>query len=128
VLPDIADRLRSLPIPVVVDHMGGFDVRAGVGDAGFRCLLSLVEGGHAWVKLCAYRNLLAATSFEQGLPFHQALLAANPDVLLWGSDWPHLRVQPEPDAADLLAVFKRWTDDDALVRQILVANPASLYG
>ncbi len=25
-LPDIAERLRHLPVPVVIDHMGGFDV------------------------------------------------------------------------------------------------------
>lgn len=126
-LPGIAESLRDLPVPVVIDHMGGFDVWAGVDDAGFRSLLSLVESGRVWVKLCAYRNLLAAESFEQGLPFHRALLAANPQRLLWGSDWPHLRVNPAPDAAELLAAFKRWTDNEELVRQILVDNPAALY-
>lgn len=126
-LPGIADKLRHLPVPVVIDHMGGFDVRSGVDDAGFRSLLSLVESGRVWVKLCAYRNLLSAESFEQGLPFHRALLAANPQRLLWGSDWPHLRVDPAPDAAELLASLKRWTDNEELVRQILVNNPAALY-
>ena len=126
-LPDIADRLRGLPIPLVIDHMGGFDVNAGVDAAGFRCLLSLVEDGRCWVKLCAYRNLLAAADFELGRPFHEALLRANPGRLVWGSDWPHLRVSPAPAAADLLEVFKRWTATDALVAQILVNNPADLY-
>lgn len=127
VLPDIADHLRALPVPVVVDHMGGFDVNAGVDDPGFRCLLSLVESGRVWVKLCAYRNLLAAPDFELGKPFHDALLQANPQRLLWGSDWPHLRVTPAPAAADLLDVFKRWAAGDALVAQILVHNPVALY-
>ncbi len=127
VLPDIARRLRELPVPVVIDHMGGFDVKAGVDDPGFRCLLSLVEDGRAWIKLCAYRNLLAAPDFELGKPFHDALLRANPQRLLWGSDWPHLRVTPAPDAAALLGVFKRWTASDKLVSQILVHNPSALY-
>jgi predicted TIM-barrel fold metal-dependent hydrolase len=126
-LPDIADRLRELPVPLVIDHMGGFDVTAGVDAAGFRCLLSLVEHGRCWVKLCAYRNLLAAPDFELGRPFHEALLRANPGRLVWGSDWPHLRVTPAPAAADLLEVFKRWTASDALVAQILVNNPTVLY-
>jgi len=126
-LPAIADRLRALPLPVVIDHMGGFDVRAGVDDPGFQCLLSLLASGRVWLKLCAYRNLLSVPDAEQGRPFHDALLRANPDRLLWGSDWPHLRVTPAPDAADLLAMFKRWTPDDGLVEQILVHNPASLY-
>ena len=127
VLPDIADRLRSLPVPVVIDHMGGFDVNAGVDDPGFRCLLSLVEDGRAWVKLCAYRNLLGTPDFELGKPFHDALLRAHPQRLLWGSDWPHLRVTPAPSAAALLDVFKRWTASDTLVAQILQSNPAALY-
>ena len=124
-LPAIADRLRALPVPVVIDHMGGFDAAAGVEQAGFACLRGLVADGHAWVKLCAYRNLLAA-DFELGRPFHEALLRANPQRLVWGSDWPHLRVQPAPDAAQLLDTLRRWTPADRLT-QILVANPETLY-
>ena len=127
VLPDIAAQLRTLPVAVVIDHMGGFDVNAGVDDPGFRGLLSLVEDGKAWVKLCAYRNLLAAPDVELGRPFHAALLRANPKRLLWGSDWPHLRVTPAPDAAALLEVFERWTASQALVEQILRENPTALY-
>jgi predicted TIM-barrel fold metal-dependent hydrolase len=126
-LPIIAPRLRELPFPVVIDHMGGFDVQAGLDDPGFRCLLSLLENGHVWIKLCAYRNLLTAGDFELGRPFHEAMIKANPERLLWGSDWPHLRVTPAPDALQLLDVFKRWTASDALISQILVANPLSLY-
>jgi predicted TIM-barrel fold metal-dependent hydrolase len=127
VLPDIAERLRQLPVPVVIDHMGGFDVQSGVDAPGFRELLSLLASGRAWVKLCAYRNLLGAPDFERGRPFHEAMLKANPDQLVWGSDWPHLRVNPAPDAADLLATFRRWTGSTAQGNRILVKNPAALY-
>jgi predicted TIM-barrel fold metal-dependent hydrolase len=129
VLTDIADRLRALPVPVVIDHMGGFDVDAGLDDAGFRSLLSLVEGGFVHVKLCAYRNLLGRTpqDAERGRAFHQALVEANPVAMLWGTDWPHLRVQPVPETAALLAQFERWTGDAARVSRILVDNPAALY-
>jgi predicted TIM-barrel fold metal-dependent hydrolase len=127
VLPDIAEQVRQLPVPVVIDHMGGFDVAAGVDAPGFRCLLSLVESGRVWVKLCAYRNLLAVDDKASGRPFHQALLAANPDRLVWGTDWPHLRVVPEPDTGAWLALFKDWTGDDDLVHRILVTNPTALY-
>lgn len=126
-LPAIADHLRALPVPVVIDHMGGFDVGAGVEHPGFVCLQRLVAEGHAWVKLCAYRNLLAAADFELGRPFHEALLRANPQRLVWGSDWPHLRVNPVPDAARLLDTLRRWTPADDQLAQILVANPATLY-
>ena len=127
-LPAIALQLSRLPVPVVIDHMGGFDVDAGVDQPGFRCLLDLLHGGRVWVKLCAYRNLLHAADFEAGKPFHDAMLGANPQRLVWGSDWPHLRVAPAPDTTALLEVFSRWTDDAAQQRKILVDNPAALYG
>ncbi|HEU0204943.1 MAG TPA: amidohydrolase family protein, partial [Burkholderiaceae bacterium] len=127
VLPEIAPLLRTLPMPVVIDHMGGFDPAAGVDDAGFRTLLALLEGGNVWVKLCAYRNFLHLPSMEGGRVFQQKMIEANPNRLVWGSDWPHLRVNPVPDAGVLLQTFKDWTGNDALVEQILVRNPAALY-
>ena len=124
-LAAVAGQLKHLPVPLVIDHMGGFDVQAGIDQPGFRALLGLVESGVAHVKLCAYRNLLTTEDMAQGAPFHQALLQANPAALLWGSDWPHLRVEPRPATASLLALFKGWTTEAALVEQILVQNPAS---
>jgi len=126
-LPDIAPQLQALPVPVVIDHMGGFDLQAGIGDPGFQTLLSLLESGKVWVKLCAYRNLLKAARMDEGLPFHQAMVNANPTQLVWGSDWPHLNVAAAPDALDLLGLMKRWTASDVLVEKILVSNPARLY-
>ncbi len=127
-LPGIADILRTLPVPVVIDHMGGFDVDAGIDAPGFAALRRLLAHGNAWVKLCAYRNLLGKGALERGRPFQQALVQANPQRLLWGSDWPHLRVTPAPDAAQLLATFRAWLDDAAQAERILVDNPAALYG
>jgi len=127
-LPDLLPALQALPVPLVIDHMGGFNLAAGVDGAGFRALLSLLDGGRVWVKLCAYRNLLGQPDFEAGRPFHALLLQANPERLVWGSDWPHLRLEPAPDAAALLATCKRWTGDAGMVERILVTNPGLLYG
>lgn len=130
-LSDIAPLIAKLPVPVVIDHMGMFDVSKGLSDKGFQTLLRLLEGGKVWMKLCAYRNLgnaITDEGFELAKPFHSAMLEANPDQLVWGSDWPHLRVNPVPDAAQLLDAFHRWTNDAALTKKILVSNPARLYG
>ncbi|MBP6900322.1 MAG: amidohydrolase family protein [Burkholderiaceae bacterium] len=127
-LPDIAERLRGLPVPVVIDHMGGFDAAAGVQAPGFQQLCALLAEGRVWVKLCAYRNLLGGADAQAGRPFHQALLGANPEALVWGSDWPHLRVAPAPDAVALLDLCRRWTADERLFAQLMQTNPARLYG
>jgi len=126
-LPDIAAQLIRLPVPVVIDHLGGVDVTAGVDAPGFRCLLELLETGQVWVKLCVYRNVPGIGDLEAGRPFHDRLVQANPQRLLWGSDWPHLRVAPQPDAAWLLECFKAWVGHAPTIERILVDNPASLY-
>jgi predicted TIM-barrel fold metal-dependent hydrolase len=57
------------------------------------------------------------------------LIAANPDQLVWGTDWPHPRLDKDmPDTGHLLDLFNAWTPDAALRRKILVENPARLYG
>ena len=126
-LPAIAPHLLKLPVPVVIDHMGGFDVNAGIDDAGFCTLLDLLATGKVWVKLCAYRNLLGLPDWEAGRPFQQKMIEANPERLLWGSDWPHLRVTPAPDAAQLLAMFRAWVGSEAVADRVLRINPESLY-
>ena len=126
-LQDIAPQILQLPVPVVIDHMGGFDANAGIDDPGFRALRELLASGRVWVKLCAYRNLLTAPDPEAGRAFQQALIETRPDRLVWGSDWPHLRVTPVPDAQELLAMFRRWCGADAVADRILNDNPERLY-
>ncbi len=131
-LPAIADTLRKLPVRVVLDHMVGFDVKGGVDEPGFTALIKLLEEGRGqvWAKLCAYRNLLALPTAEwqdAGRAFQQALTVANPDQLVWGSDWPHLNVKPVPDTPALLALFRDWAGNETLAEQILEKNPAQLY-
>jgi predicted TIM-barrel fold metal-dependent hydrolase len=130
VLPAIAETLRKLPVPVVLDHMAGFDGSADLDEPGFATMTQLLGDGHVWVKLCAYRNLLSLPTDAWraiGRPFHQALLRANPGQLIWGSDWPHLNVKPAPDTAHLLALFKDWIGEPAMANRILTDNPRKLY-
>lgn len=50
-------------------------------------------------------------------------------TVLWGSDWPHPNQYDEMhDDGDLLDAFAQWVPEDDLRRQILVENPAALYG
>jgi len=129
-LPDTIALLKSFDLPVVIDHMGRTDARAGTATAGFQSLLRAVGEGWCWAKLSgAHRLGSNAPDYPDARPFHEALVRANPDRLVWGGDWPHPRVEGEmPDAGHLLTLFQQWTPDRAERHKILVSNPARLYG
>jgi predicted TIM-barrel fold metal-dependent hydrolase len=128
-LAEQASSLRAWGLPLVIDHMGYFDVAAGVAAPGFQTVRQLVEDGSAWVKLTVFRNSKEPGTHEDVRPFHEALLRANPERLLWGSDWPYLGMTTyRPTPAALLDLLDRWTGSDDLLHRILVTNPASLYG
>jgi 2-pyrone-4,6-dicarboxylate lactonase len=129
-LPDTIPALRDIGLPVVVDHMGRTDARAGTDTPGFQSLLRLVGEGGCWVKVSgAHRLSQQAPHYEEARPFHEALVRANPERLVWGSDWPHPRIEGEmPEAGQLFDLFRTWTPDEATRQRILVTNPVLLYG
>ena len=129
-LPDTIPVLKTIGLPVVIDHMGRTDARAGIRTDGFQSLLRAVGGGWCWAKLSgAHRISQNAHDYPDARPFHEALVGANPERLVWGGDWPHPRVEGEmPDVGLLFELFQEWTPDLVTQQCILVANPAKLYG
>jgi predicted TIM-barrel fold metal-dependent hydrolase len=128
-LPGTIPTLKSLGLPVVIDHMGRTDARAGTATE-VQSLLRAVGDGWCWAKLSgAHRISRDASDYPDARPFHEALVRANPERLVWGGDWPHPRVEGEmPDAGHLFELFQLWTPDQAAQHRILVTNPAKLYG
>ena len=128
--PAAIPHLKSWGLPVVIDHMGRTDARAGIWTEGFQSLLRAVGEGWCWSKLSgAHRLSQNAPDYPDARPFHEALVKTNPERLVWGGDWPHPRVEGEmPDAGHLLELFQAWTPDKATQQRILVDNPARLYG
>ncbi len=124
------ERLQRLPCPLVVDHVGRFMPPVDVDDPAFRALRTLLDGGRCWVKLSApYESSKAdAPRYGDVAPLARALAAAAPERMLWASNWPHPGQDPAPDDAGLIDLLADWVDDDATRAQILVANPAALYG
>lgn len=124
-----ADLLRELPVPVVIDHMARVRANEGLAQPGFVALLEFLQRDNAWVKLSGPdRVSTAGPPFEDALPFAQALLAAAPERVMWGTDWPHPRNPWRPDDADLVDLLPRMAPDPAARRRLLVDNPARLYG
>lgn len=121
-------QLERLGLPVVLDHMGGFDVTRGVDDPSFQRLLALVREGAVWIKLTLCRRAPFGSDFAELRPFHDALVAANPGRMLWGSDWPFVRMgENAPTTARVLDLFLKWVDDPQLRQRILADNPAVRY-
>ncbi len=125
---ELLDRMLPLNVPLVIEHMGGMDIRRGIDDPAFQLLLALLREGRVWVKLTVCRRSTAAPDYPDLRPFHDALVKANPLRLVWGSDWPFVRMDERaPDVAQLLDLFGDWVSDEAVRRSILVDNPTSLY-
>ena len=129
------DYARLLPpllatgVPLVLDHMACLKTERGVDDPAFQTVLKALQDGAVWIKLSVCRVSKQAPACLDLKPFHDALVAANPQRLLWGSDWPFVRMgEQSPDAGQLLDLFHDWVPDGATRHTILVDNPAALYG
>ena len=126
-IPEFLEFFGEFSLPVVVDHMGRVPVRDGLDQTPFRLLLELLKRPNWWVKVSgAERISETGPPFADAIPFAQRLIAAAPDRVLWGTDWPHPNVRWEPDEADLVDLLPRFANAAAL-QQLLVDNPARLY-
>jgi predicted TIM-barrel fold metal-dependent hydrolase len=138
----IKDLVAASPVPVVFDHFGGAQADLGLDQPGFADLLELVKSGKAHVKISgAYRASKLAPDYPDAAPLARALIAANPERIIWGSDWPHPDSVTPPgrkitdvtplfqiDDGRLLNQLPVWAPDEAIRKKILVDNPARLYG
>jgi 2-pyrone-4,6-dicarboxylate lactonase len=128
--PDLNNFLGNFPTEVVIDHMGRPDPRRGVNAPGFQALVRLLQSGRGWAKLSApYRTSGEPPPYHDMTPFAHALVAAAPDRLVWGSDWPHVLLETAmPNDGDLVDQIAVWVPDETARKRILVDNPERLYG
>ena len=141
VIAGIREQVLASPVPVVFDHFGGAKTALGMEQAGWAVLVELVKSGKAYVKISgAYRASEKGPDYADAAPFARALIAANPERIVWGTDWPHpdspgpagrdpMQVSdPMPiDDVALLNQLPVWAPEAAVRKKILVDNPARLY-
>ena len=123
-LEELAPQVPSLPVQIVFDHCAWPDPTLGLTD-GQKALERLLADGHCWTKLSAtYRHTPKPRTLIQ------RVAKANPDRILWGSDWPHLMLNgvPMPDAGEELNVVLSAIPDQATRQKLFSENPAHLYG
>lgn len=129
--------LRSLPVPVVIDHMANMHYDGGVAQPAFRALLDLQKSENIWIKIGNSDRWSTAgpPRYADALPFGRALVANGAERLIWCSDWPHAlyktpqdtRQWPPPDDGALLDLLQDFAPDPAVLQQILVDNPKRLF-
>lgn len=130
----LAEQLARLPTRTVLDHFGL--VATDPRSATTATLADLLGTGRVGVKLSAPYRL---SSPEIAGPWAQVFLQASPQAVLWGSDWPHTARQAGRGALEVSAYrniapealatsLNAWLPTPALRQQVLVDNPAALYG
>lgn len=129
-LLDYEEKILSIPVPIVIDHMGRVKTEHGVDQPSFRKLLDFMKNETCWVKICgAERISSAGPPFADAVPFARALIEAAPDRVIWGTDWPHPNISGHmPNDGDLVDLVPLFAPEADLQRKVLVDNPAQLYG
>lgn len=141
VIVENATTLQGLGVDIVLDHMAKVDATQGAAHPKFPLLRRLMETGRFWVKLSGtYRVSPEFYGNAAVTALARALIALNPERMIWGTDWPHLAnhnrvasAEPPPidyhaiDYGRLLSLVPEWTEDEKLTAQILSSNPARLY-
>jgi len=125
---ELGPMLARLPVEVVIDHCGGVKAELGTDHAQFQALLQLLDSGRAWMKVSSYRASSAGAPWRDVAANVRALAARAPERCVWGTDWPHAHMSPQPEAGLLLDQFFEWVPDATLRQKILVDNPAKIYG
>lgn len=127
-----ADLFMRLPSGIVFDHRARLPQPAGVDHPAFAVVRRLLDKGNTWVKLSgAYMDTKSGPpGYADSGVVAKALYAANPQRMVWGSDWPHPTepVDRKPDDAVLFDLLAEWVPDEAARHRVLVENPATLYG
>jgi predicted TIM-barrel fold metal-dependent hydrolase len=122
------DFLSRLRVPFIIDHMGRVEAQHGLDQKPFRHLLELMKNELAWIKVSGPERISSAGKpFHDAMPFARALIAAAPDRVLWGTDFPHPNVKWMPNDGELVDLFAATVQEDATRKKILVDNPARLY-
>jgi 2-pyrone-4,6-dicarboxylate lactonase len=130
--PELRALATSVCVPLSVGHIGYTKAAAGgVTHPGYQEFLALLRDGYFWVKLTGPSRISAHDRFPYPdvSAMAKAVIAAAPDRVVWGSDWPHvMQYRPMPNDGDLLDTLATWAPDAAQRQRILVDNAARLYG
>lgn len=142
VIEALSAQFLASPVMLVIDHFGGATAARGVAQPGFATIVNLVKAGKAYVKISGSADSVSTQpDLADVAPLARALVSANPQRILWGSNWPHpgsvpvagrkptdLAPHVDTDDGKVLNLLPTWVPDAPTRRLILTENPARLYG
>ncbi len=138
-----APAVRKVNQRVLIDHFGLAKAVGGIDQPGFGELVALMSTPNVFMKLSGpYQISDRGPAYADIAPIARALLTAQPDRCVWGSDWPHTGGSNRPanykptdlepfrneDDGRNLGLVKDWAPDPYQRTKLLVDNPARLFG
>ncbi|MFH9298970.1 amidohydrolase family protein [Streptomyces sp. NPDC017520] len=137
-LPDLRDFFLSIPVPLVVDHMGRPDVTKDPDEPEFQAFLNFLRARpDVWCKVTCPERLTVdgrpaldgeQEAYRDVVPFARRVVEEFPDRVLWGTDWPHPNlVSHMPDDGLLVDFIPHIAPTPELRHKLLVDNPTRLY-
>jgi predicted TIM-barrel fold metal-dependent hydrolase len=125
----IAEYLRTAPdgLTLVLDHIAHV---APDDPTQIEQLCRLLDTGRVWTKLSPTRvtKLARTDDYSDLAVIVEKLASAYPDRCVWGSDWPHVMIEPPlpklPPMLDLLSSVMSTAERKACMWD----NPERLYG
>ncbi|WOX21338.1 amidohydrolase family protein [Streptomyces solicathayae] len=137
-LADLRDFFLSIPVPLVVDHMGRPDVTKAPDGPEFETFLNFLRARpDIWCKVSCPERLTESGppaldgerhAYRDVIPFARRVVEEFPDRVLWGTDWPHPNLTDHmPDDGLLVDLVPDIAPTAALQHRLLVANPMRLY-
>lgn len=127
---DFAAIYPEIPVRVVLDHMGRFDISRGEESNEFKLVTSLLQESDVWIKLSgADRVSRRLPSMSDGLALARSLFLSRPDRCVWGSDFPHPNTHGfmpwDHELVNGIATIAQTPEER---EQLLVTNPEICFG
>lgn len=130
ILEELLPFLEAIPTIIVVDHLGRPDIAQGADGKDITAFRKLMDDHpRIWTKVSGAERLSGpGAPYDDFVEVVRPVVAAYPDRVLWGSDWPHPNMEHRiPDDGLLVDVIPRIAPTAEQQRKLLIDNPMRLY-
>ena len=120
-----------MAVGVSVGYLGYIKISYAIDHSGFKDFLNLVRDDKCRVKLSGSYQITTQekSPYLDVSPYAHAIIEANEDRGIWGTDWPHPWVFGHmPNDGALMNQLAEWVPVPAVRQKLLVDNPETLFG